>query len=196
VRPWSRRSPRALRCGTTKAGRSTVAPLRTGARRRGQRATRAGPETRTAKTQFWLMGSGLRAPVARAAANASSSRRPVQFARPELERIALLCTGALVTTFRRAAPARCGAFAEERRAVAATQGGGVGREGSSKALGRACASLLAPFAEGVREERSQPQAWRSGVPGQNLKRITRASRPRAPLRLPLRCARAVRRVCR
>ena len=46
-----------------------------------------------------------------------------RFARLELERIAPLHTGALIATFRCDAPARCGAFADERRVVAGDEGG-------------------------------------------------------------------------
>ena len=51
------------------------------------------------------------------------SRRSIRFARLELERITPLHTGALIATFRCAAPARCGAFADERRIVAGDEGG-------------------------------------------------------------------------
>jgi len=40
----------------------------------------------------------------------------------EIERIARLHVGALITTFRRAASTRCGAFAAERRIVAGDEG--------------------------------------------------------------------------
>jgi hypothetical protein len=54
-----------------------------------------------------------------------------------------LHTGALVAAFRCDAPARCGAFADERRIVAGDNGG--------RAYRRARASLGASFAAGVRE---------------------------------------------
>jgi hypothetical protein len=58
-----------------------------------------------------------------------------------LERRAILHTRVLIATFRCDAPARCGAFADERRVVAATPAAGMDRP--------ACVSLVAPFAAGV-----------------------------------------------
>jgi hypothetical protein len=60
----------------------------------------------------------LRASVAEWPPTAQVSRRAVRFARLELERIAPPHPGALIATFRCAAPARCGAFVGKRRFVA------------------------------------------------------------------------------
>ena len=69
------------------------------------------------------------------------------------ERIAPLRTGALIATFRCAAPARCGAFADERRIVAGDEGG--------RACGRACSvSWSRRFAAGVREAGARAPARR------------------------------------
>jgi hypothetical protein len=59
-----------------------------------------------------------------------------------------LRTGALIATFSRAAPPRCGAFADGWRIVTGDGGGRVSHR-------RACASLVASFAAGVREAGTQ-----------------------------------------
>ena len=53
--------------------------------------------------------------------------------------------GVPIATFHCAAPARCGAFADERRIVAATKADGCGRATLSQPLGQ-CGSAECPWA--------------------------------------------------
>jgi hypothetical protein len=64
-------------------------------------------------------GSADTAPFGdRVAANGSSSRRAIRFTRPDRELMPPFRTGVLIATFRRDAPARCGALADDARIVA------------------------------------------------------------------------------
>jgi len=64
-------------------------------------------------------------PWSRLSPRALRRRQALRHARLEPERMTALHTGALVATFRCAAPARCGAFVDERRVAAGDAGGRV-----------------------------------------------------------------------
>jgi hypothetical protein len=97
------------------------------------------------------------------------------------EIIAALRTGALITTFRRAAPARAGALVDERRIVVGDEGGRVRRQNAHAVPAGSLAASLPPL-DPVREAGTRTDGM--------------SSHRSAHYHPPLRCARAWRRARR
>ena len=141
------------------SGASLPATRRTSATRNARPVRRA---VRFSK-QRGRAGFGVRASVGRGPPTGRGSRRSIRFARLELERITPLHAGALIATFRCAAPARCGAFADERRIVAATKAAECGRETLIQSRRAAAPRTRAAFEAraGVRFYAQNPTAGRT-----------------------------------
>ena len=95
----------------------------------------------------------------------------------------------------RAAPARCGAFADERRIVAGDGGGRVRSETLIQSRGSAAPPTLVLHVGPAAAKRVDGSRRSSGSQA-GARTDTRSSHRRAHRHLPLRCARALRRVRR
>jgi hypothetical protein len=128
ARPWSRRSPRAVRCGTwavrfarleLELDNALFAPGVRIASSNRDMPPRCGA---FADERRVVAGAGGGRVRTRSAHPVPSGSAASGCHKAGTRRIARLHVGALITTFRRAAPTRYGAFAAERRIVAGDEG--------------------------------------------------------------------------